>query len=107
MRRRKKYERFVFTVEGSGQFPFDMLRYDCCYPYSEVYDSNTMAAEYYGQRLARRRVTLVTTAEHSPTPGRWQSFMWRVVGPGELLGFPIQEFICTMLGQIKRAASSI
>jgi hypothetical protein len=36
-----------FTVRGRGQFPFDMLRYDSCYPQSGIdavhldYDEST------------------------------------------------------------------
>lgn len=79
--RRKKGEWFKFTVEGSGRFPIDMLRYDCCWPLSERYDSAAIAGDHDRER---RRVVVVTTAEHSPTPKRWESFGWRCVGEGEL-----------------------
>jgi hypothetical protein len=68
----------IFTVEGSGDFPFDMLRYDCCWPKDEGQDS-------YGiprASIEPRRITLLSHSEHAPTSGRWESFGWRVVGIG-------------------------
>lgn len=77
----KRDEMFCFTVEGSGEFPFDMLRYDSCWPFSEGRDVPSLV--HYGPR-GRRRVVLQTTNQHAPTAGRWQSFNWRVIGKGEL-----------------------
>lgn len=66
-----------FTVEGSGQFPFDMLRHDRCWPSSSTeviglapHDRSTL----YGDR---RRVELHSHIE--PKPDRWASFGWPVV----------------------------
>ncbi len=67
-----------FTVEGYGEFPFDMLRYDSCWPKSEGHDSYAL-----GNR-DQRRVVLQTWSERGPTVGRWESFTWRVIGLGEL-----------------------
>jgi hypothetical protein len=78
--KRKKGEWFEFTVEGSGEFPFDMLRYDSCWPKSEGHDSGQLSHHAHG----KRRVVLVTCYEGAPTPGRWESFNWCYVGPGEL-----------------------
>lgn len=80
MNRRKLGELFTFTVEGSGVFPYDMLRYDNCWPYSEGQDSPLLDA-YYAKGL--RRVVLETCAESAPTVGRWESFTWCVIGLGE------------------------
>lgn len=77
-----KSTRQRFTVSGSGAFPFDMLRYDACWPESEGTDSYqlTITADTDPkQYFARREVTLLTESRHGPTPGRWASFNWRVV----------------------------
>jgi hypothetical protein len=67
----------IFQVEGAGRFPFDMLRYDCCFPYTEI-DTACMVAD----KVSRRIVTLarhIETKESLPCDGRWRSFGWRVV----------------------------
>jgi hypothetical protein len=86
MTRRKKGERFTFTVEGRGQFPVDMLRYDCCWPASEAHDSPAIALTLNdGDAYFKpRRVVLSTHYDNAPTIGRWKSFTWVVVGLGEL-----------------------
>lgn len=60
-----------FTVKGIGPFPFDMLRYDCCYPRYNSYD-------LIGDQ--ERQVALVAThpKQWHPTSGRWESFGWYV-----------------------------
>ena len=68
---------YQFQVEGSGQFPFDMLRYDSCYPATE---SDAGALEHH--RRERRTVAVIANvveASSVPTYGRWRSFMWTVV----------------------------
>jgi hypothetical protein len=71
-----KQTRYATTivVEGGGDFPFDMLRYDCCYPELES-EARAMLAE------RRRQVTLtrVSLNPDLPTFGRWRSFGWTVV----------------------------
>jgi hypothetical protein len=66
-----------FTVEGSGIFPLDMLRYDRCYPRSEN-DANTAQ-----DGRVRRQVELLAPnraeAYWQPTAGRWESFGWKVL----------------------------
>lgn len=74
-----KSTRRSFVVVGSGIFPFDMLRYDQCWPKSESPDSSAIAVGMYGESaLGLRRVTLVTDNPHAPTMGRWESFTWKV-----------------------------
>jgi hypothetical protein len=70
---------YTFTVEGNGEFPYDMLRYDQCWPKSEASDVYKMSAHPLGN-LARttRSVTLVSIKE-KPTVARWESFGWKVV----------------------------
>ena len=67
----KKGETKVFTVEGMGEFPLDMLRYDGAWPYSteDVYKMRHDIRE-------RRSIRLVTGSDNSPCIGRWNSFMW-------------------------------
>jgi hypothetical protein len=67
-----------FTVEGKGEFPFDILRYDQCWPKRESEDSVSLAPFERGSRFREtRQVTLVGMSE--PTDGRWRSFGWRVL----------------------------
>jgi hypothetical protein len=68
-----------FTVEGGGQFPFDMLRYDGCYPATQE-DVTAMVL----RRPSERRQVLLET--HHPRAGangltdeRWRSFGWRII----------------------------
>lgn len=72
-----------FTVEGRGEFPFDMLRHGACWP------TNTEAAGALVGR-DRRRVELQCQASRDISPRRWRSFNWNVV---ELDGEPVTEEI--------------
>lgn len=70
--------RAEFTVRGTGLFPFDMLRYDRCYP-ARGEDVSLLTL------VDGRAVTLVCVrptkldAEEVPSKMRWASFGWRVV----------------------------
>jgi hypothetical protein len=63
----------TYVVEGSGSFPFDMLRYAQSFPASE-YDSGLL------EGTQRRKVSLrsysATGIEQSKL--RWASFGWTV-----------------------------
>jgi len=75
----RKY-RVSFDVTGSGRFPFDMLRYDACYPAN----SEGAVAMAYDDGAPVRTVTLhhyADAREWHPTERRWESFTWHVV-PG-------------------------
>jgi hypothetical protein len=65
----------TFVVEGAGQFPYDMLRYDACWPATEN-DSRLLE----GTLRERRRVAIETIASFTLTPDRWASFGWKIVG---------------------------
>jgi len=75
----------LFTVEGAGTFPIDMLRYDACYPATEA---DSWAADW-NMESGRRRVTLkhrVSKDENLnnyPNADRWRSFTWTIV-PGSI-----------------------
>jgi hypothetical protein len=66
----KEHKYLVVTVEGSGQFPIDMLRYDAAFPHTEP-DSYTI------METGKRSVCLLTQIR--PTEPRWESFGWKVV----------------------------
>lgn len=75
---KQKAERYYttkFKVKGRGQFPFDMLRYDGCYPHSSV------DAAALSESRERRTVKLVMQSRNDfgPTVERWASFCWEVV----------------------------
>ena len=70
-----------FTVIGRAHFPFDMLRYDMCYPVSAS-DASMMYFDY-SQTAGnpQRRVRLRTWSQNrtwEPTYERWHSFGWLV-----------------------------
>lgn len=65
---------FRFTVRGQGKFPFDMLRYDSCWPDTS---DDAMKLDFDPQnRFMTRDVTLLSMSQ--PTSARWSSFMWSV-----------------------------
>lgn len=72
-----------FQVRGAGIVPFDMLRYDCCFPNSEGEDSAKLeAATFPGGKREAYVVTLCRWSDRrdwQPTADRWRSFGWQVV----------------------------
>ncbi len=69
--------RYDYIVQGTGEFPYDMLRYDRAFPYSE-FDAGGMT--HAASRLdasAPRRVDLSSYSR--PTQGRWRSFGWEII----------------------------
>jgi hypothetical protein len=71
-----------FAVKGRGVFPFDMLRYDRCFPASER-DSRLIEDTTHPRRALDPAETTVTLAmadpKRLPTEARWASFRWTVV----------------------------
>jgi hypothetical protein len=70
----------IFQVEGGGEFPMDMLRYDRSAPYTSADASGI--AQSIEEKTGRRVVTLIhigDSAKWSPTFGRWESFRWTCV----------------------------
>jgi hypothetical protein len=70
-----------FEVEGSGEFPVDMLRYTCSWPKGEI---NTQAIEDSFEDRFRRRTITLSKYHRDPEPqlaaDRWEAkFRWRVV----------------------------
>ena len=60
-----------FTVQGRGNFPLDMLRYDSCWP------ADTASAMSIGRSDPADTITLLTWGV-GITPDRWRSFGWTV-----------------------------
>lgn len=69
---------YAYDVDGFGEFPIDMLRYDAAHPAT----TNDVAAMF--DTAHRRRVSI--HSYRPPTAARWESFGWRVVGDGFATG---------------------
>lgn len=63
---------YYYQVEGVGEFPWDMLRYDSAFPYSE-----SDSAQLQRHKKSLRIVNI--QSNNPPTVERWKSFGWRVV----------------------------
>ncbi len=82
-----KVHMFLFTVEGSGKFPFDMLRYDACWPNSSLESAKlggdiADAQHHTGHRTITLRRSAVNMA--GPTRRRWESHGWTVTSVEEI-----------------------
>lgn len=75
MLKQEAYRRTDVTVEGRGEFPLDMLRYDSCVPQSQT-DAFTMTQEGDLRRVKLHRFSI---EGRRATAARWESFRWRVV----------------------------
>lgn len=60
-------------IQGRGEFPFDMLRYDSCYPNSER-DSSLMGGSARWNQTERWSICVRSANENKWTVGRWESF---------------------------------
>lgn len=75
-----KNDLVVFTVEGCLEFPWDMLRYDSCWPYTQDDAAIINRRTDRDMNIQSRRIVL--QGIHRPTPDRWRSFNWKVVAIG-------------------------
>lgn len=66
----------IFSVKGQGTFPFDMLRYDGCYP-SQQSDTIDMVSTLDGTRYVTLK-RYITRKDQMPTLERWLSYGWTV-----------------------------
>lgn len=67
------------TIVGSGRFPIDMLRYDTCFPFTEV-DAHKVA-ETYDSYLRRWEIVIAKYPSNRAdgfTDARWESFGCKV-----------------------------
>jgi len=74
-------ELITFEVTGAGDFPYDMLRYDRCFPMRETEDSYNMDVSTHKKYGEPRviRLGMHGSGFRGPTVERWQSFGWHVV----------------------------
>ncbi len=76
----KQYQHTI-TVQGSGAFPIDMLRYDSCYPLTESDSYQIALTGTHPEYFRPPRTITVTREAHRhwlPTAARWSSFTWTV-----------------------------
>lgn len=71
----RRTTRRYFTVTGNSAFPYDMLRYDQCWPLRESETPAMSDNAHLGER-GLRSIVMATDSPHAPTLGRWQSFGW-------------------------------
>jgi len=74
---------FHFDVEGAGEFPTDMLRYDGAYPSDtesamKLLNPYRGSSEDYRDFIRNRRIVHLTCVDREPTNDRWASFGWKV-----------------------------
>lgn len=71
--------RHHFTVEGSGPFPIDMLRYDHCWPETEQSSSGQIYDSFISRRKNFPRYKIALVGVMPPTRARWESFGWKLI----------------------------
>lgn len=70
----KKVYETILSVTGSGEFPFDMLRYDSCHPHEESDSALLGEAHQESREVTLRRFS---PSGRPATSERWASFGWR------------------------------
>jgi hypothetical protein len=70
---------YDYYVTGRGYFPFDMLRYDACWPASGE-DAARIEWEFAkpGDKVRRDQRSVRLRSYREPTVDRWTSFGWSV-----------------------------
>jgi hypothetical protein len=71
----KAQKLYDFEVSGRYSFPFDMLRYDRCWPRTE---SDSAKLEATTRRSISVPGVIKMRGLTDPTVGRWESFGWKV-----------------------------
>lgn len=66
-----------FVVTGDGDFPFDMLRYDECWPV-DIESAMAMRTDSEPTPQHRRVLHLASDLEGAPNVARWKSQGWTV-----------------------------
>jgi len=66
----------VYYVTGTGTFPYDMLRYDSCWPMTGVDAAKIDWYENNARGRENRSIRMLSFRE--PTIDRWSSFGWLV-----------------------------
>jgi hypothetical protein len=65
---------YEYWVSGRGVFPFDMLRYDSCWP-SSAEDAVKLD---WGNMGGHSQRSVKMRSYQEPTVDRWSSFLWTV-----------------------------
>ena len=68
---------YNFTVTGTHEFPWDMLRYDRCWPHHET--TITEMAPYHRSSRYNEMRTVMLQGLREPTEARWSSFGWKIL----------------------------
>jgi len=68
--------RYEYFVSGTGEFPFDMLRYDSCWPATG--EDAAKIALPFGDANRRKVRSIRLRSYRPPTVARWSSFTWSV-----------------------------
>lgn len=79
----KPKQRYLYTVSGRGELPYDMLRHDCCWPASSsdaMRCSMRVMVDDEGVATPTRTIALMSYS--SPCVERWKSFGWTVGSKG-------------------------
>jgi len=77
---KRKLETLKYRVEGSLQFPIDMLRYDGAFPADEQQSARILST-FYPNRMVGQGTTsieIIATFNGAPNFRRWESFGWTV-----------------------------
>ena len=72
----KRFTRYEYEVTGAGDFPVDMLRYDCCWPCNGESAARLLLDRDEPRSTPRRTIRLRSV--QPPTVERWASFQWHV-----------------------------
>lgn len=69
---------YEYYVTGTGEFPWDMLRYDSAWP-ADSSDAAKLGVGYWGNDDDCIRVRSIKMRSYrQPTINRWSSFTWSV-----------------------------
>jgi hypothetical protein len=76
-------KKYIYTVKGQGQLPFDMLRYDQAWPRTSR-DAALIDAHVRSGARPRVEWEVDLMGIKMPTEARWRSYGWEVQqSPGE------------------------
>lgn len=68
---------YSYFVTGRGIFPFDMMRYDRCWPATGE-DAAKLEWEHINAERGRSLRSIRILSYKEPTVDRWSSFTWSV-----------------------------
>jgi len=69
---------YEFYAVGQGEFPYDMLRHDQCWPARGEDAGRIEAHGRHFDREQRGKYIIRLNSHRKPTPERWASFNWRI-----------------------------